>query len=206
MQTETLSKEFCHWAWGSKFEPQQEFQSAKTKRGRREGDGNKKRSRQFMTFKHRQVTDLDVTDLGFSGPGFRSARQVLCGDASRLFLGHFSKHLSSVSGRTELCHEVRNPGPQRPQIIRNENHHLALFETFYDHFNRIINHRLQILVRQGIPFSYAKRTASSELWGPISCTLLRAAWQAHAECAPRIGQADLGDTPSSLPNSHGESQ
>ena len=36
-------------------------------------------------------------------------------------------------------------------------------------FNRIINHRLQILVRQGIPFSFAKRTASSELWGPISC-------------------------------------
>ena len=65
---------------------------------------------------------------GFRGPGFRSARQVLCGDASRLFLYHFSKHLSSVSGRTELCHEVRNPGPQKPQIIRNENHHLALPE------------------------------------------------------------------------------
>ena len=73
-------------------------------------------------------------------------------------------------------------------------------------FNRIINHRLQILVRQGTPFSFAKRTASSELWGPISCTLLRAAWQAHAECAPRIGPADLGDTPCSLPNSPGESQ
>ena len=66
---------------------------------------------------------------GFRGPGFRSARQVLCGDASRLFLAHFSKHLSSVSGRTELCHEVRIPGPQKPQIIRNENHHLALFGT-----------------------------------------------------------------------------
>ena len=39
---------------------------------------------------------------GFRGPGFRSARQVLCG------------HLSSVVGRTELCHEVRNPGPQKP--------------------------------------------------------------------------------------------
>ena len=67
-------------------------------------------------------------------------------------------------------------------------------------FNRIINHRLQVLVRQGIPFSFAKRTASSELWGPTSCMLLRAAWQAHAECAPRIGQADLGATPYSLPN------
>ena len=52
---------------------------------------------------------------GFRGPGFRSARQVLCGDASRLFLDHFSKHLSSVLGRTELCHEVRNPGPQNPK-------------------------------------------------------------------------------------------
>ena len=73
-------------------------------------------------------------------------------------------------------------------------------------FNRLINHRLQILVQQGIPFSFAKRTASSELWGQISCALLRAAWQAHAECAPRIGQADLGNTPDSLPSSPGESQ
>ena len=72
--------------------------------------------------------------------------------------------------------------------------------------NRIINHTVQVLVRQGIPFSFAKRTASSELWGPISCTLLRAAWQAHAECAPRIGQADLGDTPCSLPTSPSETQ
>ena len=51
-------------------------------------------------------------------------------------------------------------------------------------FNRIINHRLQLLVRQGIPYSFAKRTASSELWGPISCTLMRAAWQAHARVRP----------------------
>ena len=41
---------------------------------------------------------------------------------------------------------------------------------------------------------------------PISCTLRRAAWQAHAECAPRIGQADLGNTPCSLPTSPGEPQ
>ena len=57
---------------------------------------------------------------GFRTPGFHSARQVLCEDASRLFLDHFPKHLSSVLGRTELCHEVRNPGPQKPQVIRNE--------------------------------------------------------------------------------------
>ena len=73
-------------------------------------------------------------------------------------------------------------------------------------FNRIINHHLQLFVRQGMPFSYAKRVASSELWGPISTTLLRAAWQAHAECAPRIGPSNLMDTPPSLPNSLGESE
>ena len=41
---------------------------------------------------------------------------------------HFYKHLSSVLGQTELRHEVRNPGPQKPQIIRNESRHLALLE------------------------------------------------------------------------------
>ena len=35
--------------------------------------------------RHRQVTDLDVTVLGFSGPGLPSVRQVLCGHAPRLF-------------------------------------------------------------------------------------------------------------------------
>ena len=34
-------------------------------------------------------------------------------------------------GRTELCHEVRNPGPQEPQVICDENHHLALFDCFF---------------------------------------------------------------------------
>ena len=59
-------------------------------------------------------------------------RQVLCRDLSRLFLDHFSKaeskHVSSVLGWTELCHEVWNPGPQKTQIIHNENHHVALFD------------------------------------------------------------------------------
>ena len=44
------------------------------------------------------------------------------------FFYHFSVHLSSVLGRTELCHEAWTPGPQKPQIINNENHHLALLE------------------------------------------------------------------------------
>ena len=55
---------------------------------------------------------------GFRGAGFRSVRQVLCGDASTPFLDHCSKHLGSVLGRTELCHEVRNPGPPK----KNPNH------------------------------------------------------------------------------------
>ena len=33
------------------------------------------------------------------------------------FLDHFAKHLSSVLGRTELCHEVRNPGPHSLKLI-----------------------------------------------------------------------------------------
>ena len=66
--------------------------------------------------------------FGFSGPGLPSARQVLCGDAPRPFFYHLSVHLSSVLGRTELCHEVWAPGPQKPQNISNENHHLALIE------------------------------------------------------------------------------
>ena len=37
------------------------------------------------------------------------------------------------------------------------------------------------------------RVASSEPWGPISCTLLRAAWQAHAECTPKIGPTNLSE-------------
>ena len=121
------------------------FKGTKTKRGRREGDGKKNVT---TISRHRQVTDLDVTVLGFSGPGLPFPRQVLCGDAPRLFFDHFSVHLSSVLGRTELCHEVWNPGPQKPQIISNENHHLALleicdkrhdnFSTFYDNLRHFM--------------------------------------------------------------------
>ena len=73
----------------------------------------------------------------FSGPRFRSARHVLCGDASRLFLDHFSEHLSSVLERTELCREVWSLGPQTPPIIRNENHHLALFDHCFLDWHRV---------------------------------------------------------------------
>ena len=72
--------------------------------------------------KYRQVMDLDVRIAAFAGPGFRSARQVPCGDASRVFLDHLSEHLSSVLGRRETD-RVWNPGPQKPPIIRNKNHH-----------------------------------------------------------------------------------
>ena len=43
----------------------------------------------WLMTRHRQVTDLDVTVLGFAGPGLPSARQVLCGDAPRLFFLSF---------------------------------------------------------------------------------------------------------------------
>ena len=54
---------------------------------------------------------------GFRGPGFRSARQVLCRDASRLFLDHFPKHLSTVLGVDRgLSPDSRAPkAPNRPQ-------------------------------------------------------------------------------------------
>ena len=42
------------------------------------------------------------------------------------FFYHFSVHLNSVLGRTELCYEVWTPGPQKTQIISNEKNHLAL--------------------------------------------------------------------------------
>ena len=66
--------------------------------------------------------------FGFFGPriAFR-ATDALWGRATPFFY-HFSVHLSIVLGRTELCHEVWTPGPQKPQIINNENHHLALLE------------------------------------------------------------------------------
>ena len=79
------------------------------------------RNRVRIWFKHRQVTDLDVADLGFSGPRIPFGPT----GALRISLDHFSKHLSSVLGRTALCHKVRTPGPQKPQIIRNEKHHLV---------------------------------------------------------------------------------
>ena len=61
---------------------------------------------------------------GVLGSGFRSARQVLCGHASCLFLDHLSKHLSSILGRTELDRswgpESRAPKtPSHPQRKKN---------------------------------------------------------------------------------------
>ena len=53
-------------------------------------------------------------------------------------------------------------------------------------FQRLLHHRTHTLVRQGTcAYSTAKRQASSELWAPLSCILLRAAWQSLAECRPK---------------------
>ena len=81
-------------------------------------------------------------------------------------------------------------------------------------FNRIIYHRLQLLVRQGTPYSFAKQTASSELWGPISCTLHDACTKRSARqfaticdnlrqfatnCSSRVGsEVSVGAGPTSL--------
>ena len=68
--------------------------------------------------------------FGFFGPRIAfPATGALWGRATPFFY-HFSVHLSSVLGRTELCHEVWTPGPPKPQIINNENHHLALLELY----------------------------------------------------------------------------
>ena len=48
-------------------------------------------------------------------------------------------------------------------------------------FQRLIHHRTQLLVRQGLaPYSRAKRQACTEMWAPLACLLLRAAWQSIA--------------------------
>ena len=74
-------------------------------------------------------------------------------------------------------------------------------------FQRLLHHRTHTLVRQGTcAYSAAKRQASSELWAPLSCILLRAAWQSLAECRPKPTVArppnsahpvrlDMSDTP-----------
>ena len=46
------------------------------------------------------------------GPGFRSARQVLCGDASRLFLDRFSQQL--WGGQSSVTRSGK-PGPKNPK-------------------------------------------------------------------------------------------
>ena len=51
---------------------------------------------------------------GFRDPGFRSARHVLCGDASRLFLDPFSKHLNSVLDGQSSVTRSGIPGPKTP--------------------------------------------------------------------------------------------
>ena len=152
------------------------LQSVKTKMGTAKRERQKKNSRQFA----RNVTTIyDILRQSAPWPpnsmqprNFLREEQTKCkayGQKNGYNLQAFDKGMTPVVpeqfGRTA-------PGAQ------------AIF-------NRIINHRLQLLVRQGMPFSYAKTIASSKLWGPISSTLLRAAWQAHAECTPKIGPAHL---------------
>ena len=68
-----------------------------------------------LNIKDRQVTDLDVTDWRWLGPRIPFCATGVLWGRVRPLLDDFSKHLSSVLGRTELCHEVRNPGPPKPK-------------------------------------------------------------------------------------------
>ena len=103
---------------------------------------------------------------------------------------HTPKRLQGVCGgplRAALVHRFW------PRKCHNSLRHVTTisdnFMTKYDPgaqtiFNRIIHHRLQLLVRQGLPFSHAKQVASSELWGPISCTLAAGPCGVHSENRP----------------------
>ena len=71
---------------------------------------------------------------GFRGPGFRSARQGPCGTRHAFFSHHFSKHLGSVLGRTELCHEVRNPGPPKSPNHPQRKPPFGTVRFFFPHF------------------------------------------------------------------------
>ena len=73
------------------------------------------------------TADQSVTDLGFCGPRIPSCATAALWGRVTPFLELFSKYLSSVLWRTELCHEVRSSGPEKPRISRSENHHLAVF-------------------------------------------------------------------------------
>ena len=65
----------------------------------------------YIRFKHRQVTDLNVTDLGFSGPRIPfCATGALWGRVTP-FSDHFSKPLSSVLGRT-VADRALSRGPE----------------------------------------------------------------------------------------------
>ena len=70
-------------------------------------------------------------------------------------------------------------------------------------FQRLIQHRTQLLVRQGLAsYSHAKRQASDELWHPLACLLLRAAWQSLAECMPVQATARPSMPSPARPDSH----
>ena len=70
-------------------------------------------------------------------------------------------------------------------------------------FQRLIHHRTQLLVRQGLAsYSHAKRQASSEMWAPLACLLLRAAWQSITECLPTHVTARPSQPHPAGPDSH----
>ena len=99
----------------------------------------------------------------------------------------FSVHLSSVLGRTELCHEVWTPGPQKPQIISNENHHLALLEKNFGLIFRSLMHTEQPLPEaRGLRWLHGralkKESGSSSI--SFSCDFCHSPSSASKHCNP----------------------
>ena len=64
----------------------------------------------------------------FRAQGFHFLRQMLCGEASRTLLVRFLSTRAVFLWLSELCNGVWESQALKPQIINNENHHLALFE------------------------------------------------------------------------------
>ena len=57
---------------------------------------------------------------GFRGPAFRSARQVLCGDASRLLRNHFSKHVKQFRADRALSRGQESRAPKHPNHLQRK--------------------------------------------------------------------------------------
>ena len=77
---------------------------------------------------------------------------------------------------TRTGHDTGSPRTARPDRPRGTG---ALPKTLAPSYTHPCQTRHLRILQQ------PKRQASSELWAPLSCILLRAAWQSLAECRPK---------------------